>query len=528
MNSTQRSRDVFLSHRSTDKDFVRALADQIEKHDLRGRPLTYWLDEAEIRPGQSVTGMINEGLESSRFIALVMTPDYFNSPSGWTDAEWHAALYADPDGRRARVIPILAADCTVPFLLRHLGAIDLRGHNDDAEFARLIATLRDQPMPRPVTHRGQLISTQSRIDRSTLLAERSVPQGDPDVITERLYCNMLPVERPPRYVYAAEVRSDLFRTRAGGATAMPSKTELKEAIRSAQAAAGVDRPFMPAFRVFEDRVITFHDLEDPDNPMTAVIDEATAEALDVALFGADDDQRKIITSLLNMAVSRHMLRVGLVADDSKHQRFFYPSHGDNARQISWVPFRKKATRTVAKQVQGSPSTGSFWRHLGAYVDLLWLVNRYYVRISPTWVITRDGRTPRGGPDIGRIVSRWTSPERNLQLLYHVRFWTSVLRNRRSGRVILIPAGDQSVEVATVPAMIQQAYGVADDRRDLLQLLDQTAPELAAEEEELVDEAARVAAETSLDSESDLGDVIEEIGDEDVSGTESEDSKFDES
>jgi len=44
-------------------------------------------------------------------------------------------------------------------------------------------------------------------------------------------------------------------------------------------------------------------------------------------------------------------------------------------------------------------------------------------------------------------------------------------------------------------MIQQVYGVADDRRDLLQLLDQEAPVLAAEEEELLDEATRVAAES---------------------------------
>jgi hypothetical protein len=39
MNS-QGSGDVFLLHRSTDKDFVRALADQIEKYQFRGRPLT--------------------------------------------------------------------------------------------------------------------------------------------------------------------------------------------------------------------------------------------------------------------------------------------------------------------------------------------------------------------------------------------------------------------------------------------------------------------------------------------------------
>jgi hypothetical protein len=425
------------------------------------------------------------------------------------------------------VIPVLAADCTVPFLLRHLGAVDLRGHNDDAEFARLLATLRDEPMPRPLTHRGQLITTQSRIDRSTLIAERAVPQGDPDVFTEKLYCNMLPVERLPRYVYAAEVKAEFLRAKSDGTTCMPSKSALKDVIRKTQQAMGTEHPFMPAFRVFEDRVLTFHDLDEPENPLTSVIDDSTVETLDVTRFSADDDQRRIVTSLLNMALSRHMWRAGLVADDSKHQRFFFPSQDDKERQITWVPLKKKATRTVAKPVQGVGPRAGFWRHLGAYVDLLWLVNRYYIRISPTWVITTDGRTPRGGPDIGRIVSRWTGPERNLQLLYHVRFWTSVLRNRRSGPTIHILAGDQTVEVATVPAMILQVYGVADDRRDLLQLLDQEAPVLAAEEEELLDEATRVAAEGAIEPDSDLGDVIDSIGDDVIDAAELEDSEPDE-
>ena len=123
-------RDIFLSHRSTNKDFVRRLAADVESALLNGRPLRTWVDEAEIGSGQSVTGMINGGLENSRFIGLVLSPDYFESESGWTDAEWHAAVYSDPDNRRSRLLPLLAADCPyIPALLRHLKCIDLRaGH----------------------------------------------------------------------------------------------------------------------------------------------------------------------------------------------------------------------------------------------------------------------------------------------------------------------------------------------------------------------------------------------------------------
>jgi hypothetical protein len=103
------SRDIFLSHATADKGFVRAFAEKLGKQELAGRRLTYWLDEAEIKG--SVPGSINEGLEKSTFFAAIMTPSYFNSRSGWTDAEWHAALNVDPDNRSKRFIPILASDC---------------------------------------------------------------------------------------------------------------------------------------------------------------------------------------------------------------------------------------------------------------------------------------------------------------------------------------------------------------------------------------------------------------------------------
>jgi len=76
-------RDLFLSHSSANKPDVRKIAAGIKAHqNLDGRPLTVWLDEAEIRPGQSIPGAMNAGLETSRFFGLLMSPAYFESRSG--------------------------------------------------------------------------------------------------------------------------------------------------------------------------------------------------------------------------------------------------------------------------------------------------------------------------------------------------------------------------------------------------------------------------------------------------------------
>ena len=49
---------VFLSHNHADKPFVRQLANDLESHGL-----AYWLDEAEIKVGESLVQKIREGID---------------------------------------------------------------------------------------------------------------------------------------------------------------------------------------------------------------------------------------------------------------------------------------------------------------------------------------------------------------------------------------------------------------------------------------------------------------------------------
>jgi len=507
---SERPRDLFLSHRSSDKEFVRSLAGEIEATPFEGRNLRVWLDEAEIRPGESVPQMINEGLERSRFIGLAMTPSYFRSDSGWTDAEWHASLHGDPDNRKGQLIPLLVSDCAyIPYLLRHLRAIDFRGGRYESGLRELLGVLRNEPLPRPVTHRGQLITSGTRIDRATLVAERAVPDADPDVIVEKLYCNLLPIEQLPRYVYSAPIRPGLLKTKENGETVLPSKSRLKDAIRDEQEKQGIEttKRFMPAFRIFKGHVLSLHDLEDPESPLSSITDENNIEVLDVRAFSADEDARKILVSLLNMALERHLYRIGLSVDREKRCRYFFPSIAGGPNEITWTPFRKRSVRTVAKPVVREGKL-VYWRHLSAYLEVIFLVNKFYVQISPTWVISHDGLNPSGGPLISKRVAKWTGPERNLQVLYHIRFWTSVLRANRRGP-ISVWAGDQNMEIATVPASIQQSYGIANDQKPLLKLLDEEAPLIAAEEDELAD----IAIEAEMGEEDDVGDAAVDDRDE---------------
>lgn len=479
-------RDVFLSHRSANKEVVRQLAADIENESWQGRGLRTWLDEAEIPFGGSIPGHINQGLENSRFVALMMTPEYFESESGWTDAEWHAALHNDPDNRQHRLIPILAADCPyIPFLLRHLRSIDIRGDNYKKGLRQLLGVLREQPLPRAIAHRGQLIAPSGQIDRGHLVAERASPDAFPDVMTELLQCNLLPIERLPPRIWLAPVRPELKTSSRRSASIMPSKKDLIEMARAAQVAAGAEQVFTPAFRVMNENIISFHDLMDPDGPLAGVVDDGAAEDFATKAFMTDEDQRKIAVSLLNMAIARHARRCGLVKDDTRFDRFFFPPRNGGENVINWKPIKNRATRRVAKPMLRDGKV-AFWRHLSAYLKVMYLADKLYLKIDPTWVLTEDGAKVKAGPDIGRVVIRWTGRERNLHVLYHVIFWTTVLRNRRPGS-ISIHAGDQTLEISRQPVFSQVPYGIIADHKDLLNALDNEAQILSDEEDELVEQ-----------------------------------------
>jgi hypothetical protein len=510
-------RDIFLSHRSVDKEFVRKLAADIEAVSYKDRNLLTWIDEAEIPPGRSITEMVNAGLENSRFIGLVLTPDYFQSESGWTDAEWHAALFADPDNRRARVIPILAKDCPyIPPLLRHLKMIDLREERYSQGLKELIMVLREEPLPRPIPVRGQLVTPGRRIDRATLLAERAIPDADPDVVKENLSCNLLPVEKLPEYVYTASISRSLYTTREDGTQVLPTKQRIKEEIVAQQGE--IEHPIVPAFRIVGDRIVTFHDLESSDSLFISVIDTNDVEAIPTEELIGDEDSRRVVVSLLNMALDRHAHRLGLVIDKTKHGRFFFPPKDGTDNVITWFPYKKASKRSVAKRCLKNGQV-VFWRHHGAYLRIFFLANRFYLQIKPTWVLTEDGYRVKGGPGVGRQIIKWTGAERNLQILYHVRFWTQMLRDGRGP--ISIKAGDQWLTIATTPAFVNQAYGIANDQKNVLDELDQIAGEIAVDEEQMADlvteleiSAEHLSDEQVLDVEEDVDNLVEGITEED--------------
>jgi len=117
--------DVFLSHHSADKPWVIFL-----KAALRARGIRVWLDRDEIRPGDLFVDALEQGIQRSRCVAVIVSPGSMKSQ--WVKEEYSRALGIANSARvDLRLIPCLLRDATLPGFLESRNWIDFR---DPAEF----------------------------------------------------------------------------------------------------------------------------------------------------------------------------------------------------------------------------------------------------------------------------------------------------------------------------------------------------------------------------------------------------------
>lgn len=118
------SYDVFISHSSKDKLAVRELAERLKADGLR-----VWFDEWEIKPGDMIGLKIEQGLEQSRTLVLVMSANAF--ASDWVTLERHTAMFRDPTNAQRRFIPLRLDGAGIKDSLKQFLYVDWRQKSDD-------------------------------------------------------------------------------------------------------------------------------------------------------------------------------------------------------------------------------------------------------------------------------------------------------------------------------------------------------------------------------------------------------------
>lgn len=101
---------TFISHNKANKDDARSLAIALVE---QGENV--WFDEWNIKPGESLTGGIEEGLDRSNTFVIIWSKEA--AESNWVGTEVRAYLRRRVDDATLRIVPIILDGTKLPTLV---------------------------------------------------------------------------------------------------------------------------------------------------------------------------------------------------------------------------------------------------------------------------------------------------------------------------------------------------------------------------------------------------------------------------
>jgi hypothetical protein len=102
---------IFLSHSSKDKFFVRELAERLKEYGVK-----VWLDEAEIKIGESLTYKIGRAIDEMDYVGVVLSSNSVNSE--WVQKELQVAMHKEFLEKKVVILPMLLEHVEIPPFLR--------------------------------------------------------------------------------------------------------------------------------------------------------------------------------------------------------------------------------------------------------------------------------------------------------------------------------------------------------------------------------------------------------------------------
>jgi TIR domain len=110
---------VFICHASEDKPFVRVLA-----RDLKAHGVPVWFDEWVLQVGDSLTEKIQEGIQRSGWLLVILSKSSVRSR--WVRRELSSGLALELEKKGVYVLPVLKESCKIPLFLKDKLYADFR------------------------------------------------------------------------------------------------------------------------------------------------------------------------------------------------------------------------------------------------------------------------------------------------------------------------------------------------------------------------------------------------------------------
>lgn len=163
--------DVFISYAHEDADWVRALAERLERSGVR-----VYFDEWDVALGAIVVHELDDAIRRSGTAIQVLSA--FSVAKPWVREEYAALLHQSVE-RGLRFIPVIYGEVDVPPFAANRMALDFRrasGQVYDDKVADLVRAIRGEPRPRGTASGPAAGEDAAR----TVLRAMSRPLSEPD------------------------------------------------------------------------------------------------------------------------------------------------------------------------------------------------------------------------------------------------------------------------------------------------------------------------------------------------------------
>lgn len=253
---------------------------------------------------------------------------------------------------------------------------------------------------------------------------------------ESIISNLLEVNFPEQ-LYVAELAIDKTEILQEGRKekllnkCSPTERELAHAALKLQGLS-----FASDWVCHNNKIFTFHDLDNSNCPLGEVIDTGSIETLGASEFSQiDDDYHRKFIELLNTCLRQELYHRGVRWQADEKLYFFIPTDEMSEateRNETWIG-KKQDTRSVYKPILGgkeskTPGEIVAHKHLAFGTQFVQIGDQWHVALRPDWYFTgRDMyQSSRFNHD---QVTNLKRQERNVAVYNHIRFLSYFLKDQ---------------------------------------------------------------------------------------------------
>lgn len=239
--------------------------------------------------------------------------------------------------------------------------------------------------------------------------------------TESLYSNLIQIKFPST-LYQADLNID-----RRAVIEASWETEFKLKMNTPQARVVTSAMFQLGLQpisdwvLHENKLLTFQDLNDANNPLHSVIDLGTITPLSCnEFYEVDKDYLRVFKFLLRKCFERKLHHMGIKYKGKGLYAYIPDEEHFDKRTMKWHG-KKDATRTVfeIKRQKKNPEKIAYGKHFAFKADFHLINNIWYAALIPDWFISYDGyrRSFYGWNQLSYLKRK----ERNAQVFNHFKF-----------------------------------------------------------------------------------------------------------